>query len=121
MRPSTREALEGYLGISPWLIGFLLFTLGPLVASFVLSFSDWQITVAPKWVGIDNYVRIFTKDPDFYQSLKVTFTYVALSLPVNLVAGLGLSLLLNHKAARHAWLSHALLSAGGAVRRLCGA
>ena len=97
MRPSTREALEGYLGISPWLIGFLLFTLGPLVASFVLSFSDWQITVAPKWVGIDNYVRIFTKDPDFYQSLKVTFTYVALSLPVNLLAGLGLSLLLNHE------------------------
>lgn len=96
MRPSTREALEGYIGISPWLIGFLLFTLGPFVASFVLSFSDWQITVAPKWVGLDNYTRIFTKDPDFYQSLKVTFSYVALSLPLNLAAGLGLSLLLNH-------------------------
>ncbi len=97
MRPSTREAIEGYIGISPWLIGFLLFTLGPFVASFVLSFSDWQITVAPKWVGFDNYIRIFSKDPDFYQSLKVTFSYVALSLPLNLAAGLGLSLLLNHE------------------------
>lgn len=97
MRPATREAIEGYIGISPWLIGFLIFTLGPLAASLVLSFSDWQITVAPTWVGLDNYTRIFTRDPDFYQSLKVTFTYVALSLPLNLSAGLGLSLLLNHK------------------------
>jgi multiple sugar transport system permease protein len=95
LRPATREAIEGYLGISPWLIGFLAFTVGPLIASFYLSFTDWQITVPPRWVGLDNYIRIFTRDPDFYQSLKVTFTYVALSLPLNLLAGLGLSLLLN--------------------------
>lgn len=96
LRPATREAIEGYLGISPWLIGFLIFTAGPFLASLVLSFTDWQITVPPRWVGLDNYVRIFTKDPDFWQSMRVTFTYVALSLPLNLVAGLGLSLLLNH-------------------------
>jgi multiple sugar transport system permease protein len=96
LRPAIREALEGYLGISPWLIGFLVFTAGPFLASLALSFTDWQITVPPRWVGLDNYVRIFTKDPDFWQSVRVTFTYVALSLPLNLLAGLGLSLLLNH-------------------------
>lgn len=95
LRPATREAIEGYLGISPWLIGFVAFTLGPFIASLYLSFTDWQITVPPRWVGLANYLRIFTRDPDFYQSLKVTFTYVALSLPLNLLAGLGLSLLLN--------------------------
>ena len=96
LRPATREALEGYLGISPWLIGFLAFTAGPFLASLALSFTDWQITVPPRWVGLDNYIRIFTKDPDFWQSLRVTFLYVGLSLPLNLAGGLGLSLLLNH-------------------------
>lgn len=97
LRPATREAIEGYIGISPWLIGFLVFTAGPFVASLGLSFTDWQITVPPRFVGLDNYIRIFTKDPDFWQSVRVTFTYVALSLPLNLAAGLGLSLLLNHR------------------------
>lgn len=99
MRPATREALEGYLGISPWLIGFLVFTAGPFLASLVLSFTDWQITTTPKWVGLDNYIRIFTRDPDFYQSLRVTFTYVGLSLPLSLVCGLGLSILLNQRVS----------------------
>lgn len=99
LRPATREAIEGFIGISPWLIGFVVFTAGPFVASLGLSFTDWQITVPPRWVGLDNYIRVFTKDPDFWQSVRVTFTYVALSLPLNLVAGLGLSLLLNHRVA----------------------
>ncbi len=96
-RMAAREAVEGYLFISPWLIGFLIFTAGPFVASFLLSFTNWRISTSPSWIGLENYARIFTKDPDFYQSLKVTFTYVGISLPLNLLAGLGLSLLLNQK------------------------
>ena len=96
-RQSTREAIEGYIGISPWLIGFLVFTLGPMLASLVLGFTDWRITVEPKWVGWDNYIKIFTGDRDFYQALQVTFTYVIIALPLNLIVGLALSLLLNHK------------------------
>jgi multiple sugar transport system permease protein len=96
-RQSTREAIEGYIGISPWLIGFLIFTLGPMLASLVLGFTDWRITVEPKWVGWDNYIKIFTGDRDFYQALQVTFTYVIIALPLNLIVGLALSLLLNHK------------------------
>src|SRR5919201_6808499 len=96
-RPAVREALEGYIGICPWLIGFVVFTAGPMLASLLLSFSNWRITIAPTWVGLNNYLKMFSDDPDFYQALRVTFTYVILTLPLNLIAGLGLSLLLNHK------------------------
>ncbi len=94
---ARREATEGLLGISPWLIGFLLFTAGPFVVSIVLSMTDWRIMIAPKFVGLQNYVQILTNDPNFWQSIRVTFTYVALALPLGLFAGLGLSLLLNQK------------------------
>jgi multiple sugar transport system permease protein len=94
---ARREAVEGLLGISPWLIGFLFFTAGPFVVSIVLSMTDWRIMIAPKFVGLTNYVQILTNDPNFWQSIRVTFTYVALALPLGLFAGLGLSLLLNQK------------------------
>ena len=96
-RLARREAIEGYIGISPWLIGFAIFMAFPILASLGLSFTNWRITVAPEWVGLRNYIRMFTTDPDFYQSLKVTFTYVAISLPLNLVVGLCLAMLLNAK------------------------
>ena len=59
--------------------------------------TDRRITVAPTFVGLKNYLYIFTEDPNFWQALKVTFTYVALTLPLSLVIGLALSLLLNQK------------------------
>lgn len=94
---ALREAVEGWIAISPWLIGFLLFTAGPFLVSVALSMSDWRITVAPQFVGLKNYIRIFTDDPNFWQAIKVTFTYVAMALPLGLFGGLGLSLLLNQK------------------------
>ncbi len=96
-RPANREAIEGYLGISPWLIGFVVFTAGPMIASLYFSFTNWRITTAPVPVGLDNYIRMFTNDPDFYQALRVTLTYVLIALPLNLIFGLALSLLLNHR------------------------
>jgi len=92
-----REAYKGYLALSPWIIGFLLFILGPLLSSIYLSFNEWSITRPPKWIGLDNYVRMFTRDPLFWQALKVTGQFVLLSLPLKLVFGLALSLLLNLK------------------------
>ena len=71
---ARREATEGLLGISPWLIGFLLFTAGPFVVSIVLSMTDWRIMIAPKFVGLQNYIQILTNDPNFWQSIRVTFT-----------------------------------------------
>ncbi|MCS6897118.1 MAG: sugar ABC transporter permease, partial [Nitrospira sp.] len=96
MRPrERREALEGYLGISPWVIGFLLFTLGPILASFYFSMTQWNIVETPKWVGPANYIKLFTDDPLFTKAVQVTFSYVAMAVPLRLVVGLGLSLLLN--------------------------
>ncbi len=94
---ARREAVEGWVGISPWLIGFVLFTAGPFLVSIALSMTDWRITTPPKFIGLQNYVKILTDDPNFWQSIRVTFTYVALALPLGLIGGLGLSLLLNQK------------------------
>jgi multiple sugar transport system permease protein len=94
---ARREAREGYLGILPWLIGFLIFTAGPLVVSFFLSFTQWDIVRPPQWVGLNNYIRMFTEDKLFRTSLGVTFSYVLLSVPLQLVVGLALALLLNTK------------------------
>ena len=98
--PSTlagQEALAGYLCILPWLIGFVVFIAGPILASLAISFTRWDIVSPPEWVGLDNYRRILFRDRDFRQALKVTLTYAAMSLPLQLILGLGLSLLLNLK------------------------
>ncbi len=95
LRPATREALTAYSLISPWLVGFLVFVLGPTLVSLFLAFTRYKITAPPVWVGAANYQKIFTGDPLFWQSLKVTFTYALLSLPLNLVLGLAIAVLLN--------------------------
>jgi multiple sugar transport system permease protein len=89
--------MEGWLSVSPWVIGFLVFTIFPFVYSFYLGFTEWTITRPPRWIGLDNYSRMFFSDPLFRQAVKVTFSFVALSLPLKLVFGLGLALLLNLK------------------------
>ena len=75
---ARREAIEGYVSISPWLIGFVIFTVGPLLASVYYSFTQWTITRPPEWIGAENYVRMFTRDPLFWQALKVTVLYLSL-------------------------------------------
>ncbi len=62
---ARREARDGYLGILPWAIGFVAFTAGPLLVSFFLSFTQWDIVRPPQWVGLANYTRMFTDDPLF--------------------------------------------------------
>lgn len=98
MSPKRRqEIVGGYLFISPWLIGFLLFIAGPVLMSFFVSFTRWNIVGDPRWVGLRNYERIFTVDKDFIQALKVTFRYSVVYLPVTTVLGLGTALALNAK------------------------
>jgi multiple sugar transport system permease protein len=94
-RNARREAIEGYICIAPWIVGFVTFVAGPIIASFVLSLTAWDIVNPPRWVGLNNYARIFTDDEDFRQALKVTLTYTVFSLPLQLLLGLSLSLLLN--------------------------
>uniref|UniRef100_UPI00074ACCF5 carbohydrate ABC transporter permease n=1 Tax=Pseudothermotoga lettingae TaxID=177758 RepID=UPI00074ACCF5 len=91
-----KKNIAGYLFILPWLIGFCLFTAGPILFSIFLSFHEWHIFDKMKWIGIENYKKLFA-DPLFYHSLKVTFYYAAISVPAGLVVGLFLAVLLYQK------------------------
>jgi len=91
-----REAREFYLFISPWLIGFVVFTAGPMLASALLSFAEWDVITPPKWVGLDNY-RALVRDPLFWKSLGVTATYTLIAVPLHLTVSLGVAILLNQK------------------------
>lgn len=90
-----RSDYRGLLYITPWLIGFLVFTLYPFVASFVLSFTKYDILNPPKFVGLRNYVKMFTKDQDFKNSLLVTFKYVVMTVPLKLIFALLIAFILN--------------------------
>jgi len=92
-----KEAIAGYLFISPWLIGFLVFFIGPIIASFVLSFTQWNIVGTPEWIGFKNYVDIFTSDARFAKSVQVTLTYAVIYLPLEVICGIGLAALMNQK------------------------
>ena len=93
--PARRQAIEGYLCIAPWLIGFLALTLGPMVFSFIISLSRWDLISAPRFVGLGNYSAIFADDFRFRQSLWVTARYAALALPLGMAGSLGVAMLLN--------------------------
>ncbi len=85
----------GYLFLLPWFIGFFGLTLGPMISSLYLSFTDFDLLTSPDWVGAANYVRIFTADPKFAKSMQVTFFFVIFSVPLKLAFALGVALLLN--------------------------
>ncbi|MBI2942528.1 MAG: sugar ABC transporter permease [Chloroflexi bacterium] len=92
---SRRRAIVGYLWIMPWLVGLVAFKLGPTLAAFALSFTRYDIITTPIWIGLENYVYAATTDPLFWRSLRTTLYYVGVSVPLGIVASLGLSLLLN--------------------------
>ncbi|MBP0726523.1 sugar ABC transporter permease [Bacillus sp. RG28] len=87
--------LAPYFFIAPWIAGLLLFTLGPLLYSLVISFFDWPIVGERKFVGFDNYVTMFTDDPLFWHSLWVTVKFALLFVPLNIILSLLLAILLN--------------------------
>jgi multiple sugar transport system permease protein len=89
-----REAIDGWLFILPWFLGFLLFTAGPMIASAVISFMEWEILTPPTWVGLGNFQQMFS-DPLFFESLYNTAFYTLLGVPLYLIASLVMALLLN--------------------------
>ena len=97
-RPKRWSApVKGYLFISPWLVGFFLLTLWPMVMSIYFSFTDYSLLEAPNWVGTSNYAKIFTDDKSFLNSLKATTLFVFISVPAKLVFALFLAMVLNMK------------------------
>ena len=94
-KSQRREALTGYLFISPWIVGFLVFTLGAMVYSLVISFSRYQLaTDTARPVGLANYEALF-EDPKIGIALANTLYYAVLAVPLEIVLALGLALLLN--------------------------
>ena len=94
---ARREAIEGYLFILPWILGFLIFRLGPMLYSLFLSFTDYAARGAPQFIGLENYTYMFTKDPRFLDSLRSTLAFVVGYLPLNLALGLAIALLMNQR------------------------
>src|SRR4051794_35932033 len=92
---TQREAITGWLFALPWILGFVFFTIGPMLFSLYTSFTNYSITVPERWVGVNNYVNLFTRDPRFYQSLLNTLWMVIVKTPIVLIAALALALLLN--------------------------
>jgi len=92
----TKEELEFYLFILPWLIGFVLFWGGPIIGSFVISLTKWPILSSPQWVGFSNYVKLF-KNPIFYKILINTAYYSFSTVTLGVLGSLIAALLLNQK------------------------
>lgn len=98
-RPSRRKArgtgIVPWLFISPWIFGFLFFTLGPLIFSFTMSLYDWPVVGARTFVGLNNYTTMLRYDPQFWASLWITVKFAALFVPLNIILSFGLAVLLN--------------------------
>ncbi len=93
----TKEDLQGYLFIAPWLIGFFVFTGGPFLASLYISFTSWDVVGKMEWVGTSNYVKMFTNDALFWKALWNTGYYVVFHVPGVVIIALALATLLNQK------------------------
>jgi multiple sugar transport system permease protein len=94
LTPKRGEAITGYLFALPFIVGFLGLTLGPMLFSLYTSFTDYSITTAPEWRGLDNYDYILTKDDRFRTSLGNTVYYVLLKTPIIIVVSLLLALMM---------------------------
>ena len=87
----------GLLYIAPWLLGFLIFQLYPFIASFCYSFTDYTLLNQPQFVGLKNYLTLFTTDKQFLSTMKITGFYALLSVPLKLAFALLIAILLNAK------------------------
>lgn len=94
-RRRSRQDNAAYIFLSPWILGLLTITLGPLLAALYLSFTDYNLLSSPGWVGLENYRRMFFEDERFMKSLAVTFQYVFISVPLQLAFALTVALVLN--------------------------
>src|SRR4051794_853674 len=93
----SREAFWFWLMAGPAILGFVLFSLGPMVASALLSLTRYDVLTPPKFIGFDNYLYLMREDPAFWPSVKVTLIYAAVSVPLSLALSLGVALLLNRR------------------------
>ena len=93
----TRSLMTGLLFVSPWLLGFIIWTLYPLVSSIFYSFTRYDLVRPPIWIGLDNFKEIFTDDPRFWTVVYNTFFYVGISVPLGVIVAFLMASLLNTK------------------------
>ncbi|MBN2983018.1 sugar ABC transporter permease [Cohnella algarum] len=93
-----RHALWGLLFISPWLLGFLGFQFYPLAMSFYYSLTDSSLVKTGDFIGLDNYVKLFSQDKDFFPSMRVTLLYTFVAVPIKLAFALLVAVLLNRNS-----------------------
>ena len=98
-RRVSEETRAGLLAISPWILGFLIFTAFPFFSSLYFSFTDYDVLSPPQWVGLENYERLFTRDRLFPLALKNTLIYAVMYVPMNILSALAMAMLLER--ARH--------------------
>jgi multiple sugar transport system permease protein len=96
-RARRREAAAFYIFAAPWLIGFLIWTVGPMIASLCLSFTNYDLFDTPQWVGWQNYSDLLTSDDAFRAAIYNTFYFVLIGLPISLIVSLATALLLNER------------------------
>lgn len=92
-----KEEIAGYLFVSPWFVGFILFIVGPMIASLFISMCEYRLPYAIKWVGLANYAKMLTGDPLFWKSLYNTVYYTAISVPLGIALSLAIAVLLNQE------------------------
>lgn len=96
-RQGLKDTLTAYGFLSPWIIGFIFFTGGPILMSFLLSLTKWNLLGDPRFVGLDNYRQLFSENSDFLETLKITLLFTVLNVVVTVGASLFLAVLLNFK------------------------
>lgn len=94
IRPK-HDTVHGYLFIAPWLVGFFGLTLIPILMSFYLSFTDYDLLSSPRFVGLENFKRMFLQDPRYWKSVFATLYYAAAAIPLRLVVALAVAMALN--------------------------
>jgi multiple sugar transport system permease protein len=92
-----QENLMGYLFASPWLLGLIILGMFPILASFYISFTNYDMLSFPRFIGFANYRILFTNDNLFWKSMGNTFYHVIIAIPLGIVVGVFLALLLNNK------------------------
>ena len=97
-----QEMIEGYLMILPWVLGFLIFTAGPVIASMFIAFTTWPIFSKPTWIGLGNFVQMYN-DELFWLALGNTAFYILLAVPLHVIGALTMALLLNVKRPGTTW------------------
>ena len=99
----AKEAIAGYIFLSPWLLGIILFIIGPMMTSGFLSFTRYDIVNPPEFVGLKNFIEIFTKDRLFWPSMMLTFRYALIVVPLSLIGALAAAMLLHQALLGTTW------------------